>query len=929
MKKYCLVWACAVVVWGQPVVGADAMADALLGANPAWKKLAVGHRPVMVILMDYDDVRFARTTRQTKRHFQDWFFSKSKFPSLYQFFKENSFGRLRLHPAGEIMVVRAVDEKKTPADESSFQCMDAWRPVSGGQHLPIPHYKQWIVEPVCRGSAVRLRAASNQNLVLNIQAKHTAGSSPRLGGVSAGSTSAHWRKVSTTKGHFKLQSAWKKTLFLGADGDRVVLSKTGIEWTQVALPSGRAGLMRTDTGYQRPFKFMGVSLDRKQTITSHGHRGCGGIEVRPGGGGQVENLVRLYQAIRLAQTPRPPKGESDYSSKSAQLRRFDKNNDGKITDDELIMFIIAPNAHRPTTGGAVRRVHVTGLKDSKGTFQVSMRVGAFSDLIDFLTFGHEAAHLFGALDLYGPGGQLNHTMSLMGAQAHKAPAGPHTLHVDPYHKIRFGWVKPRIVTSGTFDCATLKAPNTGGKPAKATQRPLVIRDPDASLAKAGAFLFEYRVGHGKKNYDGAFFADGQCIEGKKYGACRVWRFKKKLKDNCMEGAPPCPYWIDTRYAGVFRRAKKTARGYTCTEGTRSGQSNCKVASLPQLKGKCYPGGRACLYWIDTQRNGVFTVGRAISKTRDGVVSWWVGAEANACHQGGCKHDGIATSIKAGSSGQLRTAQPAGDDRLKSGRIEPGPNKMLETKKHPQDEYEFQQYDVSTVGQRNGTLSFGAKAVWTYDDGLVRLPVRMPVDGGRVAKLALSNWWFRVGKRQKGGQIDIAWGIDKGKLTQWSGRCPRVTTTLIGQAKKTKRQARRPKRNSGQSRTNAKAKRQIKRPVLSKEIRKDCGKALKSVCRGSKSTVKSALKCLRKHRRQVSRACRQRVAPQSGKARRKSTPTTRRRSQLETACRRDLMRVCTRVQPAQRLSCLKRHEKKLTPACRRHVRLSRRASAAGR
>ena len=292
--------------------------------------------------------------------------------------------------------------------------------------------------------------------------------------------------------------------------------------------------MRTDSDGRRPFKFLGVSPDRKQTITSHGNRGCGGIEVHPGGGGGVENLVRLYHAIRLAQSPKPPPNASGYSKKSADFRRFDKNKDGVITDDELLVFVIAPNAHRLTTGGAARWVRVKGLSDAKGTFEIALSVGAFSDLIDFNTFGHEAAHLFGALDLYGPGGSMNHTMTLMGAQAHKGIAGQHTLHLDPYHKIRFGWVEPRLFTSGTFDCATLQTPNNPGRAATTLQQPLVIRDPDPQLAGAGSFLFEYRAGHGKRNYDKAFFAEGRCIEGKKYKGCRVASLNKELKDECRK-----------------------------------------------------------------------------------------------------------------------------------------------------------------------------------------------------------------------------------------------------------------------------------------------------------------------------------------------------------------------------------------------------------
>ena len=170
-----------VCLTGIAVTLSTATAAPLLGPNPSWTKKSVGQRAVMVILMDYDDVRFARTTPQTKKHFENWFFSKTKFPSLHRFFKENSYGRLDVRTSGEMMVVRAVDDKTTAADESSFQCMDAWQPVSGGEKLPVPHFKQWIIEPVIRGQTFRLRSAYQKKWVLQVKKFYTLGDSPQLG----------------------------------------------------------------------------------------------------------------------------------------------------------------------------------------------------------------------------------------------------------------------------------------------------------------------------------------------------------------------------------------------------------------------------------------------------------------------------------------------------------------------------------------------------------------------------------------------------------------------------------------------------------------------------------------------------------------------------------------------------------------------------
>ena len=109
-----------------------------------------------------------------------------------------------------------------------------------------------------------------------------------------------------------------------------------------------------------------------------------------------------------------------------------------------------------------------------------------------------------------------------------------------------------------------------------------------------------------------------CDEGVRSGAsnCRVKAIN--LKYACIPGRSGCRYWIDTRYKGVFKKARKIGGRYVCDEGTRSGAQNCKVAHIdfkvrePNLcvkkQGKSVPR-TWCTYWIDTRYRGVFKKAR--------------------------------------------------------------------------------------------------------------------------------------------------------------------------------------------------------------------------------------------------------------------------------------------------------------------------------
>ncbi|MEE2785844.1 MAG: hypothetical protein VX589_00795 [Myxococcota bacterium] len=113
-----------------------------------------------------------------------------------------------------------------------------------------------------------------------------------------------------------------------------------------------------------------------------------------------------------------------------------------------------------------------------------------------------------------------------------------------------------------------------------------------------------------------------CNEGQRDGARNCKVKSKTFKSTCQPGKSGCPYWIDTKYNGVFRSAKRVGGQWKCYEGTRSGKKNCRVATInfkvkqPQ---KCRskqgkkPPASGCTYWIDSKYKGVFKLAKVVMK----------------------------------------------------------------------------------------------------------------------------------------------------------------------------------------------------------------------------------------------------------------------------------------------------------------------------
>ncbi len=107
-----------------------------------------------------------------------------------------------------------------------------------------------------------------------------------------------------------------------------------------------------------------------------------------------------------------------------------------ITPSELTILVIGNDG-----GGATR---YTGEVRPPGSACAWNGVVALQDHHgEFLTACHELAHQLGTLDLYGDECH-NASRTLMDCTITYVPDDPRTYHLDPWHKLQFGWSTPRI-----------------------------------------------------------------------------------------------------------------------------------------------------------------------------------------------------------------------------------------------------------------------------------------------------------------------------------------------------------------------------------------------------------------------------------------------------------------------------------------------------
>jgi M6 family metalloprotease-like protein len=177
---------------------------------------------------------------------------------------------------------------------------------------------------------------------------------------------------------------------------------------------------------------------------------------------------------------------------------YDVNADGKISRDELMIVRVAAARPGDGFGGAVRWNSVACANAGPGLCVDSALVVLGEDT-NFMTGAHEISHLIGAIDVYGPWSSQyitnNLDYSLMGATVDTQVNSNFSTHLDPWHKMRWGWVTPKVhdlTVPMCVDLAPAAASLESALAVGSSPDPIVVYDHTLGLQQY--YMMEYRSG---------------------------------------------------------------------------------------------------------------------------------------------------------------------------------------------------------------------------------------------------------------------------------------------------------------------------------------------------------------------------------------------------------------------------------------------------
>jgi len=157
----------------------------------------------------------------------------------------------------------------------------------------------------------------------------------------------------------------------------------------------------------------------------------------------------------------------------------DANQNGTVTTDELVIVVVSTDHWENTSNRGTGRVHPPGSSVAWDGSIVRLEPNN-----DFASVCHEIMHSLGAGDLYG-GQCLSIRLTLMSCTI-TSPENPAIYHLDPWHKMLFGWSEPRLRQLRTGGKETIAAAQLGQPTA-----PLLLFN--SSMGASDYFLVEYRT----------------------------------------------------------------------------------------------------------------------------------------------------------------------------------------------------------------------------------------------------------------------------------------------------------------------------------------------------------------------------------------------------------------------------------------------------
>jgi len=162
--------------------------------------------------------------------------------------------------------------------------------------------------------------------------------------------------------------------------------------------------------------------------------------------------------------------------------QWDNNGDKSITQEELSIVVIGNNGER---SGANRLIGAAGVGQAvSGGVTLRGRVASLDHRTSFMTLTHELSHSLGTADLYSSNCFAS-GLTLMSCTIYPNDDDRRTFHLDPWHKMVFGWIAPRIFPLGSGGVTTLTASQINSPTG-----PVILYDPWKGVTEY--FIIEFR-----------------------------------------------------------------------------------------------------------------------------------------------------------------------------------------------------------------------------------------------------------------------------------------------------------------------------------------------------------------------------------------------------------------------------------------------------
>ncbi|MFD2565478.1 DUF7452 domain-containing protein [Aquimarina rubra] len=255
-------------------------------------------------------------------------------------------------------------------------------------------------------------------------------------------------------------------------------------------------------------------------LNCSGRRMLNGNSLCPGVSGRWEDDIP--KMIELAAT----RARFDFS-------RYDTNGDKTITADELQIVIIGADipisgttATHPVSFADSGANRWSGNADFSGGYKYRGSVAICGEGTGFATLVHEISHSLGTKDLYGAGFRLNQRSTIMSGTITSREDDKWSINMDSYHKMRLGWVQPRVYQISEGGGSMVVNANTlGGNALTDAKRPVILYDPAKGTSEY--FMLEARLTASSTSWGFDNLLSGNGI--------KVWRVKTKSnhlpKDN--------------------------------------------------------------------------------------------------------------------------------------------------------------------------------------------------------------------------------------------------------------------------------------------------------------------------------------------------------------------------------------------------------------